>query len=261
MNVCSRFCQTAAYVTSLPFPARNPDETTLSGLAKYLSLVGVLIGVILVFEATLLIWLNTAPILTGVILGLSWLAITGGIHMDGLMDTADGIFSRQSLERMLEIMSDPRVGNFGAMSGFAVLMLKAAALSCIANVPHLVLALLLIPTWARWCETVAIGAFPYAKPEGMGKIWHDTTKFPADLVTATIPPLAFSIACVSSAGWQAVVVIAGTTITGGLLAASMFARLFKGQTGDTYGAVVEFAETIGLTLAAIILTQRHLFYF
>ncbi|NJL73173.1 MAG: adenosylcobinamide-GDP ribazoletransferase, partial [Candidatus Competibacteraceae bacterium] len=68
-----------------------------------------------------------------VLLAVLWLLLTGGLHMDGLMDTADGIFSHQSRERMLEIMHDPRVGNFGVLSGVSVLLIKITGMAALSG--------------------------------------------------------------------------------------------------------------------------------
>ncbi len=193
MNIYARFMTAAAYVTVLPLRTLPPpQQNELSSLSKYLPAVGILIGLILYWLCGLLNWLHINPLLTSVIITISWLAITGAIHCDGLMDTADGIFSHRDPQRMLEIMSDSRVGNFGALTGFSLLLLKAGSLACLPY-PTIATVVLLAPAWARWNEVIAIGCFPYLKENGMGKIWHDTISFPSDLYISALVPLFLSI--------------------------------------------------------------------
>jgi len=202
-------------------------------------------------EARLIMMLPAASILLAAILCVSWLALSGAIHFDGLMDTADGIFSHRSVDRMLEIMRDSRVGNFGAITGICVLILKVAALSNMRT-SLLLAALILVPVWARWCECYAIGYFTYAREEGMGKIWHDSTKYPRDGFLAAIVPLIVTAVCAFKMDAITALVLTGVTIMVGILAAHQIASVIKGHTGDTYGAVVELAEVGGLLIAALV---------
>lgn len=262
MSPFSRFLLTLSYVTSLPLkragaPASNNgndtgEETDLSGLAKYLPSAGLLIGLILCAVAALLVFKSPAPhVVTGTVLAIAWLCLTGGLHFDGLMDTADGVFSHRSRERMLEIMMDSRVGNFGVMTGMAVLIVKCAALTAIVSQPLLLLAALaIVPAWARWCELYAIGRFPYAREQGKGKVWHDSTKVPADLFTGMVAPILVSGLFAGFVGLSLVLPMVLFAILSGLIAAHWLASHIKGQTGDTYGAVVELSETGCLLLTA-----------
>lgn len=251
MNFISRFARTAAYITRLPLAnlPKDDDVARMSGLSKYLPAVGLLIGALLLSENSVLTAVHADALLQGTLLAVTWLAITGGIHFDGLMDTADGIFSHSDRDHMLEIMTDSRVGNFGAMTGFCTLVLKVAALS---TLPAWILppALLLVPTWARWCESFAIGAFPYLRKSGMGKIWHDTTRYPLDVYLAGIVPLLATAGC-QLYGWPPAAPIAIFTVLSGLSASYALNRILKGQTGDTYGASVELAETGALLCVAL----------
>ncbi|MBX3075860.1 adenosylcobinamide-GDP ribazoletransferase [Candidatus Obscuribacterales bacterium] len=259
MRIFRRFLLTLSYVTSFPLKgiADTEDyETSLSGLAKYLPSAGMVIGICLTgIAAVLLIKMQAPHIVSAAILTIAWLCITGGLHFDGLMDAADGIFSHRNKERMLEIMMDSRVGNFGAMTGLAVLLVK---FSCIAslcdNVPLLLGALLIVPAWARWCELYAIGRFPYARPEGKGKIWHDSTNFPADLFKGLLIPLMVSVTTAAQIGLSPTLLIIAFGLVSGLVASHWLASHIEGHTGDTYGAVVELSEAGCLLFTSIVLS-------
>jgi len=271
MRVFKRFILTLSYVTSLPLKEaassiasqyENADSTDASaerdalyGLAKYLPSAGLLIGLLLVPVAIFLGQVHAPHAVAGAILSITWLCLTGGLHFDGLMDAADGVFSHRNRERMLEIMMDSRVGNFGAMTGMAVLILKTVALVSLCAHPALLLTMLVItPAWARWCELYAIGRFPYARETGKGKIWHDSTKFPGDLFLGMALPVIVSAIAAVYVGLNDVLSVVAFTTLSGLIASHWLASHIKGHTGDTYGAVVELAETGCLILTAMIVS-------
>jgi adenosylcobinamide-GDP ribazoletransferase len=232
------------------------DETfQLAGLAKYLPAAGLLIGAILVGLAALLVFKIHAPnLVTGPLLAVTWLCLTGGLHFDGLMDTADGVFSHRNRERMLEIMMDSRVGNFGALTGMAVLILKCSTLATLASQPLLLLGVLaIVPAWGRWCELYAIARFPYAKEFGKGKVWHDTTKLPGDLILGMLLPIFVSAVVAVFIGLNSILPVVAFTLLSGLIASHWLASHLKGHTGDTYGAVVELSETGCLILVSLLI--------
>lgn len=234
-------------VTSLPVNRPQTGANCAEGLSKYLPAVGLLIGALLVAAAQTLSALAVSHSVAAILLVVFWLALSGGIHFDGLMDTADGIFSHRSPEKMLEIMRDSRVGNFGVMTAMVALTIKVAGLLSITG-SLTICALLLVPAWARWCETFAIGKFKYAREEGMGKIWHDSTCYPRDLWKAAILPSLATLFCAISFGVCSAVAVSTLTVTVGISAAFYLASIVDGHTGDTYGAVVELAEAGGLLL-------------
>lgn len=239
---------TISFATRLPLASVPDDSTQLTGLGKYLPASGLVIGLLLAGFIVILQCLKASILLAATLTVIAWLTITGGIHMDGLMDTADGIFSHRSRQRMIEIMSDSRVGNFGAMSGFCLILVKIAA--CAALFPtFLSICILFIPAWARWCELIAIGRHEYAKKSGMGKVWHESTVFPRDAVQGMLPPLVCTILAVFM-GYKLPVFVAVVTIAAGILCGAWLNEKLGGHTGDSYGAVVEISEAAGLAATA-----------
>lgn len=254
--ILKRLAIAIAYVTAIPIGRliNLEGDWQLRGLGKYLPWVGLLVGLILVAVNAIIIQLSAADILHGALIAVCWLALTGSIHMDGLMDTADGIFSHQSRERMLEIMKDSRVGNFGVLTGICLLLLKVLSLVTIA--PHLNLmipALVITPIAARWAELYTIASFPYARLEGKGQVWHDSTNSPLDLILGGLPLAAAAIAMMAFYPYQAILVPTGGALLTGALAAHSLARKLGGHTGDSYGAVVELAECGALLATALLL--------
>lgn len=241
---------TVSYVTCLPLTRIDFSEPELlHGLAKYLPSAGLIIGMMLFTLSSVLSISKAEPLVTAFLLTVTWLILTNGLHFDGLMDTADGIFSHQSKEKMLTIMSDSRVGNFGAITGFIVLLGKFIAVYSLSGAA-LGACLLVIPAWARWCELYAIGKFKYAKEEGKGKVWHDTTRYPADLFKGALPPLAVT-AAFGLAGYPLVWSAMFLSIISGIVFSSIMNSKLGGQTGDTYGATVEVSEFFCLLALAV----------
>ncbi len=97
--------------------------------------------------------------------------------------------------------------------------------------------LIVIPAWACWCELYAIGKFPYAKVDGKGKVWHDTTVFPIDLLKGAAPPLAVTTAF-ALAGYPIVWTAMFMCVGSGIVFSHIMNSKLGGQTGDTYGATV-----------------------
>lgn len=254
-NPLKRLAIAASFLTCFPIIKGPIQAESMESLSVYLPGIGLLISAILCLFALLFDAAHITGLLNAVLLTFIWLGTTGGIHFDGLMDASDGILSHRDPKRMLEIMLDSRVGNFGALAGFAVLLLKVASLT-VFNQLSLLQILIVVPSWARFCEAFAIGAFPYLRESGMGKIWHDSIKFPQDVLLAAILPFAATAIAVIYLGWQLSLIASTATVIGGFIASYWINNVLKGHTGDTYGAVVEIAEVAGVLVSAIIVSSR-----
>ena len=259
-----KLAATISYVTSLSWICRRCDKKEqdsdsnedLTGLAKYLPYAGCVIGLFLAVLAWGVLRIShfEEHLLAGTLLATVWLIITGGLHMDGLMDTADGVYSHQTKERMLEIMQDSRVGNFGVLAGISILLLKIFSLAALAKNPLILLSLLLfVPVAARFCDLFTIAFFNYAKKEGKGKIWHDSTNIPGDLIFGLVPVVGLAL-FLSIYSHPTIVLIAfGSALVSGITLAFKLNSILGGQTGDTYGATVEISETGALLVSALLL--------
>jgi adenosylcobinamide-GDP ribazoletransferase len=171
------------------------------------------------------------------------LALTGLLHVDGLIDSADGLLPHMSRERRLDVMTEPTVGAYGVAAGGAGLLLRFAALA--AAQPDIALVA------ATWCASrtvmaVATRALAYARPEGglatamRGESWPGVAAFGA-LLTAAL--------CAMS-GWRAVAAVAACVV----LAWSVILlghRKLGGFTGDVLGASGLTGETAALLAAAV----------
>lgn len=202
----------------------------------FFPLVGTVIGVILcVIFKGISIFFSQPYVAIGLV--VCWLFITGGLHADGLMDAADGLFSGRSRERMLEILKDSCVGSNGVIAFFSIMALKICFL---AQVPQeaVYAALLAVPTAARFGVLIGIFQFPYARQHGLGQAFIQYAP-PHVLMKAGILAL-FPLLCV---GWSYCLIL-GSAIFISLGINSYIARQLGGLTGDTYGAVIECSEMV-----------------
>jgi adenosylcobinamide-GDP ribazoletransferase len=191
------------------------------------------------------------PLLAQVALTLALaLWLTGGLHMDGAMDTADGLAAG---ERLLEAMEDSRVGASGAQALALLLLLRAAALACLG--PAAPLALVWAAIWGRVAPLPAMARFPYLRPGGTAAFHR---RHWAGLAAELRPTLLLVLAL--AAPTLALVrppALAAALLAGGAVAWRVPHRLGRrlgGHSGDSYGACVEWAETLALLLSGLALT-------
>ncbi|MEQ9371184.1 MAG: adenosylcobinamide-GDP ribazoletransferase [Coleofasciculus chthonoplastes F3-SA18-01] len=222
-------------------------------IARWAPVVGLFIGVLLaMLDALLQHWGMPHLTRSGIIV-VSWVALTGGLHLDGVMDTADGL-GVQDPKRRLEVMADSVTGAFGAMAAIALLLLKMAALTDIETDRWF--ALISVAGWGRWGQVVAISMYPYLKATGKGAFHQQGIRVPIDslwgaflLLGVCGLPLLMNM---NRDSLELAVISAGGGCAIALLTGFWFYRQLGGHTGDTYGAVVEWTEALLLCLLTIV---------
>jgi len=237
------------FYTCIPIPAGWTLE--FRGIARWAPLIGLLIGGILGILEMILQQLGV-PILTrSAIVVVSWIGITGGLHLDGVMDTADGL-AVQDRQRRLDVMADSATGAFGAMAAVAILLLKTAALTDIETQRWL--ALMIAAGWGRWGQVVAIAFYPYLKPTGKGAFHKEAIRPLPDILLGFFLLLglcSFPLLQDLGSSWEFwEITVGGFAIA--LLTGAWFHFQLGGHTGDTYGAVVEWTEALFLCWFTII---------
>lgn len=229
------------HLTRLPLWQVPFDERRLGRSGMFFPLGGIILGGLLIVTDQLAgLLFPPAARSAAVVVGL--VALTGGIHLDGFMDTVDGVFSGRPRERKLEIMRDSRVGAFGALAVFCLLLFKFALLTGLTR-ESVFPALIMMTVLGRWSMTYAIARFPYAREEGMGKLYKAHTGV-FELAVASLTALA---AAAWAGGAGGVIVFICAAILAHLLCA-YFNKILGGLTGDTYGALNEMLEVFVLAL-------------
>ena len=239
-----------AFYTFIPVPAWTLD---FRGVARLAPLIGLGIGALLgLLDYTL--QSVGMPILTrSAVVVVAWVAITGGLHLDGAMDTADGLAVTDP-KRRLEVMVDSHTGAFGAIAAIALLLLKTVALSELLDWRWFLLPL--VAGWGRWAQQVAIARYPYLKPTGKGafhkaaiRSWQDVVPSLLMLLLLGLLPMFVFL----NARWLGIGLLSGGAIA--LVVPAWFNRKLGGHTGDTYGAVVEWTEAF--LLISLTAFQSH----
>jgi adenosylcobinamide-GDP ribazoletransferase len=245
------------FLTRLPVPVTIPyTEETFSRSVVFYPWVGAVLGTILALVGAgvshLLPSFPASALLTGL-----WICLTGGLHLDGLMDTADGILSHRSRERMLEIMKDSRVGAMGVIACVLQLMMKTSLLYALMEFRHAAVWLLLIviPLWSRTFMAGAIAWWPYARTEqGLGGYFRRVSRLYVLLAIGfalliSLPVLIGGHSAFASTNGklEPLLLLSGIvacTYGFGCLIAHYLHRKLGGLTGDTYGALNEMLETL-----------------
>jgi len=240
------FLAALRFLTIIPLPGRreaSPEE--LGRSIVYFPLVGVIIGLILV-GLNWLLGLLLSSALTNVLLVVSLVAVSGALHLDGLVDTCDGLAGGKTVEERWRVMDDSRAGGFGIISVCCLLLVKYVALN---NVPAswLMPTLVLMPLLSRWAMVYALFAYPYAKPSGLGKVFKQGASR-LRFIVATLIALVAAVILAQLSGF--VIMLAIWVIA--LTVATYLKGKFGGLTGDTYGAINEVAEVCILILVCLL---------
>jgi adenosylcobinamide-GDP ribazoletransferase len=233
------------FLTILPIRLRGEIRKEDFGKALlYFPAVGLLIGLVL-FTGAFVFSFLPALVKAALILLISFV-ITGGLHLDGLADTCDGLLSNKPREEILKVMDDSHIGTMGVAAVALVLLLK---FSLLAGIPEAFLgkALILLAVFSRWIQVLACFSSSYARQDGKAKyfIEYATEKelFIGLLFTLILFYLflnlrglilfLFSLICV-------------------FLFLHWIKRKIGGMTGDTIGALSEIAEIFVLFFALIL---------
>ncbi|MFA5112592.1 MAG: adenosylcobinamide-GDP ribazoletransferase [Desulfobaccales bacterium] len=236
------------FLTKLPWPWRGPAENQdLARSMFWFPWVGALLGLIFWGAWAGLHRLLPMPAAAALLLALTaWL--TGGLHLDGLADTADGLGGGHAPADRLRIMKDSRVGAFGVISLILILLLKFSLFLSLDPTGAGDRVLLLYPVLSRWAMVLLAYLSPYARPEGgLGQA-----------MTLGVSRRVLAGASLS-AGVLAVLILGGPGLALAAIAAGLvwlgsryFQRSLGGITGDILGATNEIVEVLVLAGALLL---------
>ncbi|WP_460042508.1 adenosylcobinamide-GDP ribazoletransferase [Pseudomonas sp. S2_H01] len=235
------------FLSSLPIRLPGmPSPQELGRSLLFYPAAGVLMGSVLM---ALNLLLDGAPLFLHAALVLAaWVLLSGGLHLDGLADSADawlGGFGDR--ERTLTIMKDPRSGPIAVVTLVIVLLVKFTALLALIESHHS-LGLLLAPVIGRAAMLGLFLGTPYVRAGGLGQALADHLPRPLGFKVLGIT----AIACVLIAGWTGVEAVLAATAGFFWLRRLMIRRL-GGSTGDTAGAMLELLEVLVLVMLALLI--------
>lgn len=222
---------------------KNINDKDLARSMAFFPLVGIIIGTALSLLYVLTNHFLPRPVICSLLI-ITSVILTGGLHLDGLVDTIDGLTGGKERNAILKIMRDSHIGALGAVGLVSLLLLKFALVYSIPD-KLMISALILTPALGRWSQVCLCKFFPYARDEaeaGLGKPFASLVGI-REIICSTTIALIFSIAlshCLRAIILLPLVLIASMTF--GLI----LNKKIGGITGDTIGALNEIVETLGL---------------
>jgi adenosylcobinamide-GDP ribazoletransferase len=247
-----KFLAALSFLTVIPLPRRrvvSPEQ--LGRSIVYFPVVGIIIGLILAGLYWLLHLVLPSAVVSGLLL-ICLVGLTGGLHLDGFVDTCDGIASHKTPEARRQVMHDSRAGALGIVGVCCLLIVKYVSLN---SVPQslMMTTLVLMPVVSRWTMVYAVFAYPYARPSGLGKVFKEMASR-LRFAVATLVALAVVIGLARLPG---LVIMLGVWVIVVAMAAYLKGK-FSGLTGDTYGAINEVAEVSVLILVCLLAHNQWL---
>lgn len=233
------------FMTTLPLG--KPLGLDSAGIAPFFPMVGLILGLITAFSDLLFcrLWPPATAAAVDVVL---LIVLTGALHLDGLGDTADGIFSHRGRERALEIMRDSRMGAMGLVTMAAVLGLKAAGIA--ALIENRFLMLTVVPVFSRSGILFAMRMLPYGRPDGgLGSSFFKNT-LPLKSLWGILPAVVLALL----AGLRGMGLCLGFMLITAMLI-EFYRRQMACVTGDMLGAMIEVTEALLFLLAAMGVSQ------
>jgi len=250
-----------AWVFYSVLPAWPGIEPGFGRIARFAPWVAVVLG-----GLQGLLWVLTAawlpPLVQVCLVLVLGLVLSGGLHADGVVDTADGLAAGP---RALEAMDDSRVGAAGVQALIVVLLLRAGGLLALAAAaPPAVVgwSLLLTAIWGRISPLLAIARFPYLRDQGtaafhrQGRASLLRELLPGLLLLALLGLAGLLLAQASGEPRRALLLLPGLLLPAlpALWLPGWFGRRLGGHSGDSYGACVEWSEALGLLLCGLLLS-------
>lgn len=239
------------FILTMQFLTRIPINVNIEALEEdfakgvvYFPIVGLVIGAF-----NMAVYTAASKLLGGIFPAVCCLvanaAITGGLHIDGLADTCDGIFSARPRDRILEIMRDSRIGTNGTIAIIFDFLLRLAALTAMTG-RTLYLAILLSPVIAKTLIVLLMKTSVYARSgPGLGGLYLEKQTAARTALSAAIG-LAIIYAFLGLPGLAAFAVCSVACVA---YRYYIYSKL-QGMTGDTLGAANEVLEAVFLIILA-----------
>ncbi|MGE6606740.1 adenosylcobinamide-GDP ribazoletransferase [Halomonas sp. NPDC076908] len=222
------------FLTRIPVPVACPwtPETRRWAVRAY-PLIGLLIGSVLALVA---VAMQNVPVpITALALLSLWVALSGGLHLDGVVDIADALGSNQPLARRWEIMKDPQIGSFGILALLFLLAWKGVLLWALLTYQAPLWWLLIVPALGRWGGVALLVLTPCAQQKGLAWSWQQSLSG-KDVALALLPLAVIALLAPS------LVVMMLMVMVFVVLMRWLMLRLFNGINGDMVGATIEGGE-------------------
>ena len=244
-----RFISILQFMTRIPINIDTGFDEEFHKTITYFPLVGLVLGV-LIYIIGLVSGIFFDSFITSIIVTLALVILTGGLHIDGLGDTFDAIYSYRDKERMLEIMKDSRLGTNSLLAIMFLILLKIGFIYSIIN-NSLLWTVIFMPVVARLGVIVMMYKTVTPRENGMGNLFigkASTSMFTIAILYTIILMIGISKLILLASTFEAMMLISTIIIL------FIFNNLFKkhiyikidGVTGDILGCTIELGELIYL---------------
>lgn len=241
-----------SFILMLTFLTRIPIKIkgiiNSSDFAKgviFMPLVGFIIGLFMSSIFYLSNWLE--PLVVSLLIWIFYICITGGLHLDGLADTFDGIFSNRDKDKILEIMKDSRVGTFGLI-GIVIILISNIILTSYINL----VIILITPIIGRSIALMACSISNYAKDNGLGKDLINYCGVKELIISFLYPSIILGILSLLNVLSMILVFSILVTYIITFLIIKYISNKINGMTGDTIGCVIELSQCVFLLTTYLI---------
>jgi adenosylcobinamide-GDP ribazoletransferase len=242
----SAFLSAVKFLTIIPFKGAH-EERNLPEAMIFFPVVGLLLGLVMAGLNNFMMTLGFDSLIASVLLIIFLIMATGALHLDGLADTSDAMFSlNNDREELLRIMRDHHIGVMGVLSLISVILLKVSLIASLSSSVK-ALSLILMCVLGRWSMVFSMFLFPYARREGKAGAFIQGINGRI-FATAAVITLILAGAILKTMG---LAIFAAVTITAYAFGGFVSKRI-KGITGDTLGAVSELSEAAVLFIVYFI---------
>ncbi len=234
------FLAALTFLTVIPIPNHLLEKCKFDGSQKYFPLVGLIIG-IFVSLLCYLYFLVLPEMVAAALSTVTMIKITGGLHLDGLSDTADGFYSHRDREQTKAIMKDSCIGSFGSIAQICLILIKTAAIYELSN--RAFLALFLAPIVGRTAILFVSHIIKPATTNGLGFSINSSTD-KVSLIFGIVISFIIAIILFKFLGILSVILALATP----LLLGKISEKKIGGYTGDVLGASCEISEMMILVV-------------
>jgi len=239
------------FLTVIPVPGKPPEKKTL--IPAVYPAAGLFIGLIISATAYAVSFLPFLLLNSVIIISVK-IAVTGGLHYDGIADLADGIGGFRSREKRLEIMKDSRVGSFGVIAVVLMIILQVSAIYELLNGNYslnIYYVLISAPVLSRGLIPLVMRLFRSARKEGMGAENKNSA-----VLTSVISSVAIVFIILFLLNGPAGIIILTAVSAVILFSALYISKILGGLTGDVYGALIEFADFLVIFFTLVLYNFR-----
>ncbi len=225
-----------SFFTRIPMPRVEWEEQTYKKGVIFLPFIGLLLGAILYGMSLLLAFQPRLP--KGIILYFLYIALTGGMHMDGVADSVDALFSAREKEEQWRILKDPAVGPFGVVG------LILISLFYVYLFDEHKIAILMMPLVGRVIAMCVSYRQESYNPDGLGRMFFDAVKLPHLIIgLALVAGLSIWLLGIRSLAAFGIALLVSLSVI------DTIKKRWGGLSGDAIGLIFELSTIIyGLSL-------------